>query len=180
MRKWTLITVATTIALALLAWSLQQFGARSVWFALLVVWIPMTWLGTVSRVATPRMPEQYHRLRGFEEDGRIYELLGVRLVKSLLRRGPFAVFNPGLHLPSEQSAASLGRLDQRMRDAEATHFWLLVAMLGVVAHAGVRGWWAAAGWTLLFDVAVNGYPVMLQRYNRALLKAVDIDRSSDP
>ena len=32
-----------------------------------------------------------------------------------------------------------------------------------------RGWWGAARWTLLFDVLLNGYPVMLQRYNRALL-----------
>jgi hypothetical protein len=32
-----------------------------------------------------------------------------------------------------------------------------------------RGWWGAEGWTLLFDLLLNGYPVMLQRYNRALL-----------
>lgn len=81
-----------------------------------------------------------------------------------------AVFNPGLHLPSEPTATNLGRLDQRMRDAEAAHFLLLMLMLGVVAHAVARGWWAAAGWTLLFDVLVNGYPVMLQRYDRALLR----------
>jgi hypothetical protein len=56
-----------------------------------------------------------------------------------------------------------------MRDAEASHFILLVATLGVVAHAVARGWWGAAVWTLLFDVLLNGYPVMLQRYNRALL-----------
>jgi hypothetical protein len=37
-----------------------------------------------------------------------------------------------------------------MRDAEASHFILFVAML-------------------LFDVLFNGYPVMLQRYNRAVL-----------
>ena len=40
---------------------------------------------------------------------------------------------------------------------------------GVVANAAARGWWTAAGWTLPFDVLFNGYPVMLQRYNRALL-----------
>jgi hypothetical protein len=44
-------------------------------------------------------------------------------------------------------------------------------MLGVVINAAVRGWWIAAGLTLLFDVLMNGYPVMLQRYNRALLYA---------
>ncbi len=41
--------------------------------------------------------------------------------------------------------------------------------LAVAVNAAVRGWWAAAGWTLLFNILFNGYPAMLQRYNRALL-----------
>ncbi len=152
-----------------MVWAHQVFGVRSLWFAFFVVWVPMTWLGTVSRVATPRMPDRYHLLRGFEKDGQLYELLGVRLVKRLLRRGPLAVFNPDLRLPSEPNTANVTRLDQRMRDAEASHFILLVLMFGVVANAAVRGWWAVASWTLLLDILLNGYPVMLQRYNRALL-----------
>jgi hypothetical protein len=58
-----------------------------------------------------------------------------------------------------------------MKDAEASHVVLLVAMLGVVLNAAARGWWVAAGLTVLFDVLMNGYPVMLQRYNRVLLSA---------
>ena len=160
---------ATVVMLALLAWSLRALGARSAWFALIVVWLPMTWLGTVSHIVPPRLPPWYHALRGFERDGRVYELLGVRLCKRLLRRGPFAVFNPALRLPSAPDPANVARLEQSMRDAEASHVILLVLTLAVVVHAAARGWWAAATWTLLFDVLVNGYPVMLQRYNRALL-----------
>jgi Glycosyl-4,4'-diaponeurosporenoate acyltransferase len=117
----------------------------------------------------PRLPERFHTLRGFERDGHVYELLGVRLVKRLLRRGPLAAFNPDLHLPAERTPKNLARLEQRMRDAEASHLILLILILGVVANAIVRRWWGAAGWTTLFDIVMNGYPVMLQRYNRALL-----------
>jgi hypothetical protein len=168
-RKILLVTGATTLTAGLLFGSLRAFGANSVWFAFLVVWLPMTWLGTVSRLVQPRLPARYHALRRFERGGHLYELLGVRLVKRALRRGPLAVFNPDLHLPAEPTPAGVAHLDQRMRDAEASHFILLVATAGVAVHAAIRGWWAAAGWTLLFDVLVNGYPVMLQRYNRALL-----------
>ena len=125
----------------------------------------------MSRIFQPRLPQRYHELRNFEHDPWLYELLGVTLVKRVLRRGPLAVFNPGLHLPAERSPERLAELDQRMKDAEASHFVLLVAMLGVVINAAVRGWWVAAGLTLLFDVLMNGYPVMLQRYNRVLLSA---------
>ena len=164
------IAAATAITGALLVWSWAAFGPRSVGFALLIVWLPMTWLGTISRLVTPRLPAQYHRLRAWELDGRIYERLGVRTIKWLLRRGPLAVFNPHLHLPRDRTPHHLARLEQRMRDAEASHAILLVATLPVVAHALARSWWVAAGATIVFDVGINGYPVMLQRYNRALLR----------
>lgn len=164
------IIVGVTVGVAVgLVWAWRALGPASVGFAFAVVWLPMTWLGTLSRVVRPRLPASAHRLRAWELDGRVYERLGVRLVKRLLRRGPLAVFNPGLHLPAEPTPERIAQLDQRMRDAEAAHGILFVVTLGVFVHAFARGWWAAAAATLLFDVAVNGYPVMLQRYNRGRL-----------
>ena len=171
MVKSVLVAAATAIAAAVVLFGVRLLGATSAAFAFLVVWAPMTWLGTVSRAFQPRLPRRYHELRDFQRDPWLYELLGVRLVKRLLRRGPLALFNPGLHLPAEWSPERLAELEQRMNDAEASHFILLVAMLGVVINAAERGWWVAAGLTLLFDVLMNGYPVMLQRYNRVLLSA---------
>jgi hypothetical protein len=171
MGKRLFVAAATVVAAAVLLFGVRRLGPTSAGFAFLVVWAPMTWLGTVRHGVRPRLPRRYHELRDFERDPRLYRLLGVSLVKRLLRRGPLAVFNPGLHLPAERSPERLAELEQRMNDAEASHFVLLVAMLGVVINAAARGWWTAAGLTLLFDVLMNGYPVMLQRYNRALLHA---------
>jgi hypothetical protein len=171
MSKVLVVVGATVVAATALLFGLRLFGASSAAFAFVTVWVPMTWLGTVSRIAQPRLPERYHDLRDFERDPRLYELLGVKVVKRLLRRGPLAVFNPALHLPTEPSPQRIAALEQRMKDAEASHVGLLVAMLGVVVHAVARGWWLAAALILLCDMLMNGYPVMLQRYNRALLAA---------
>jgi hypothetical protein len=171
MGKRLFVVAATVVAAAVLLFGLCLLGPTSAGFAFVVVWAPMTWLGTVRHGVQPRLPRRYHELRDFERDPRLYKLVGVSLVKRLLRRGPLAVFNPRLHLPAERSPERLAELEQRMNDAEASHLVLLVAMLGVVINAAARGWWAAAGLTLLFDVIMNGYPVMLQRYNRALLYA---------
>jgi hypothetical protein len=171
MGKSLFVAAATVVAAAVLLLGVRLLGATSAAFAFLVVWAPMTWLGTVSRVVKPRLPRRCHELTDFERDPWLYELLGVRLFKRLLRRGPLAVFNPGLHLPAERSPERLAKLEQMMKDAEASHFVLLVAMLGVMINAAAHGWWTAAGLTLLFDLLMNGYPVMLQRYNRVLLYA---------
>ena len=169
MRRRFVIGATTVVGGALLVWGWRTFGPRSAVFAFLVVWVPMTWLGTVSRVAQPRLPDSYHRLRPFEHDGRVYELFGVKAAKQMLRRGPLAFFNPDLHLPAERTPERLAHLEQRMKDAEASHAILFVATLCVVVDAVARGWWTAAALTLLFDALLNGYPAMLQRYNRALL-----------
>jgi len=169
-RRYALLLAVTAAIAALLIGSLRAFGSHSVAFAFAVVWLPMTWLGTVNHFIHLQLPAAYHTLRSCEETGRVYEWLGVRIVKRLLRRGPLAVFNPGLHLPGEPTPERLDRLDRHMRSAEACHFILLVLTLAVVAHAAIRGWWTAAGFTLMFNVLINGYPVMLQRYNRALLR----------
>ena len=174
-RKDLLVAGVTTGMAALMAWSLRAFGARSAWFAFVVVWLPLVWFALLWRVLALRrpvlrLPAQVHALRAFERDGRVYELLGVRVAKGLLRRGPLAAFAPDeLRLPAEPTPASLAGLDAWMRQAEAVHEILLVVTLAVVVNAAVRGWWDAAGWTLLFNVLGNGYPAMLQRYNRARL-----------
>lgn len=79
------------------------------------------------------------------------------------------MFNPHLHLPAQPDPARLARLEQHMCDAEASHTILLVLTFGVVVNAAIHGWWVAAACTLAFNLLMNGYPVMLQRYNRALL-----------
>ncbi len=141
-------------------------------FALAVVWVPMTILGTVSHVTPIRLPEGFHQLRPFEVDGTLYERLGVRTLKRMLRRGPATWFNPGLRMPAHRDAASLARLDAAMRNAEASHTISFVVTLLVVGSALARRRWARAVWIVVFDVAINAYPIMLQRYNRARLTTI--------
>lgn len=178
---FTLSARAALVSFVMLVWSARALGPGSLWFAFTVVWLPMVMVGVLSRLVQVRLPGRYHELRRFERSGRVYERIGVGVVKWILRRGPLAVFNPDLHLPAERTPANLAHLDQRMRDAEASHAVLFVATLPIVVHAAVRGWWVAAAGTLLFDVLMNGYPVILQRYNRARLAARFVNLApSDP
>ena len=163
------VAAATAVLAGLLVWAGRALGARSVAFAFLVNWMTMAWMGIAGRLFPPRLPERYFAIRSFERSGRLYEAVGVRVVKWAVRRGPLHLFNPHLRLPRDPTAAGLRHLERRMREPETAHVWLFVMMLAVAGHALVRGWWAAAAWTMLFNVVLNAYPVMLQRYNRRWL-----------
>lgn len=169
--KFALVAGPSVLLVVLLAWAVVALDADGVLFSFLVVWLPMVWLGTVSRVVVPRLPRGWYVLRPIERDGRCYELVGVRPFKRLLRRGPLSKFNPDLHLPAERTPERLAHLEQRMRDAESSHTVVGVVALLLAAYQAGAGRWSSAGWILLFDLGLNGYPIMLQRYNRALLRA---------
>ena len=176
-RRWRNAVIAGAIgavtlaggALFALAW--RRLGPDSLGFAVAAVWLPMTWLGTISQVAPFRLPAAFHALRAGERDGRLQERLGVRWVKRLLRRGPAAWWNPRLRLPTAPTAGELDALARRMCVAEASHGLALLVSLAVAIHAAARAWWPAAAMTLALDLLINGYPMLLQRYNRARLFA---------
>jgi len=160
-------SAATTAGL--LIWTRRRVGPGSFWFALAVAWLPMTALGTVSHVLPFQLPDRWHRLRPVEIDGRLHERFGVPVVKRLLRRGPATLFNPGLRLPAQPTPDRIHRLARRMCTAEASHVVAGATTLVGAGHAAARGRWRAAVWMVAIDVVINGYPVLLQRYNRVLL-----------
>jgi hypothetical protein len=169
-----LAVAALTLAFgAWLAWLARACGPRSAGFAFLLVWSIMCWATLVLRLYPVRLPSAYYELGPGERDGRRYERLGVLVAKRLLRRGPLSVFNPKLHLPAVRDAQAFAQLDAAMRGAETNHVIMFLIVLLAIAHAILRGWWDAAAWTLLFNVLINAYPVMLQRYNRGRLARAD-------
>jgi hypothetical protein len=133
---------------------------------------PACWVTLVLSVFPLHLPAAYYNLRPGERDGRRYKKVGVLVAKRVLRRGALHIFNPSLHLPTVRDAQSLAKLDAAMRSAETNHVMMFLVVVLVIAHAIVRGWWDVAAWTLLFNILINAYPVMLQRYNRGRLTSL--------
>jgi len=169
-KKLALFTVATIAAIFLIIWSLDAFGFRSPIFAFLVNWLAMSWVAFVGQAVNFAFPSSYHDIQAFEGSGQVYERLGIRLFKKLVRRGPLSIFSRTLRFPKVKTVSALRYLDSEMRKAESGHVIIFMLMLAFIAYALLSGWFDAAGWMLLFNVIINGYPIMLQRYNRIKLQ----------
>ena len=172
--KRFLFVVATTMALVYLVdWSAEAFGARNPLFAFLANWLVMAWGAITGQVWEFWLPAGYYRLRAFEVDGGIYEYLGIHWYKKLVRRGPLAIFAPTLRSQrkiTELTGAELTRLQREMCKTETGHLAIGLIVILMAGYALLKGWWDAAGWLMLFNILINAYPVMLQRYNRAKLQ----------
>lgn len=171
LKKILLIVVITGTAAAMIAWTVISFSFRSPMFAFLVNWLVMSWIALMGQVVDfPPFSPVYYEIKLFEQSGRLYERFGIRLFKKVVRRGPLTIFSPTLRFSTEKTAVALEHLAHEMRKAETSHAAIFLVILLPIGYALIRGWFDAAAWLLLFNILFNGYPVMLQRYNRMKLE----------
>jgi hypothetical protein len=171
LKRLVLFTITTIVAIFLLVWSLDAYGFRSPIFAFLVNWLVMSWLALNGQlIHLSLVAPSYYDIQPFEQAGQVYERLGIRLFKRLVRRGPLSIFSPTLRFPKDKTAVALRTLETEMRKAETGHVLIFAVVLLFVCYALLRGWLDAVVWLLLFNILINGYPIMLQRYNRIKLQ----------
>lgn len=169
LKKLALFAVATVAAIILVLWTVDSFGFRSPVSAFLINWLAMSWIAIVGQVINLSFAPRYYEAKPFERTGRVYECLGIRLFKKMVRRGPLSIFSPTLRFPKEKTVSALQGLLSEMRKAETGHALIFVLVLLFAGYLLFKGWLDAVVWTILFNILINGYPIMLQRYNRIKL-----------
>ena len=87
-----------------------------------------------------------------------------------MRSRVYRRINPAFQLRSGRRG--LADLESQMQDAEAAHALLFLAVSAFAAGALLAGWFDTGAWLTLFNVLFNGYPVMLQRFNRLRVQSL--------
>ncbi len=153
-------------AAVVLGVSVVTFGLRGPGVALTVnVYVLFEVAGFSQVLRLPR-PAWYLRTWRVERTW-IYEWLGIRAFKHLMRSETYRRFNPNLRLSGARSG--LLELRQTMVDAEIAHAVAFILVMVLSGASAFAGWFDTAGWLMFFNVLFNGYPVMLQRFNRLRL-----------
>ena len=115
--------------------------------------------------AIPRLPASYYTTHPFENGGRLYDYLGVRWYRRLLRRILWSV-NPALLRSQPAARQTMIRATQA---PESGHLIIFIVILGITLWPLISGWWDTVAWLLLFNVLHNAYPVLSLRQVRARL-----------
>ncbi len=169
--------MATVAAVLLMVWTIDSFGWTNPISALLLNWIAMSWVAIFGQFITLSFAPAYYEPQPVEQTGHIYELVGIRLFKRMVRRGPLTILSPTLRLPKDKTATALRNLDNEMRKAETGHVIILGIMLLLTCYPLLQGWLDAVAWIVFFNILINGYPIMLQRYNRIKLATLAMQPS---
>lgn len=116
------------------------------------------------------LPASYYRVRRFEANGRLYEILGVRIFRKLVPNGDWVNRwrrrrDAGFRVLSNRRSAA--EFLSRTVMSEKSHLVPLFMGAGTSLFAWHIGW---TGWAVYLGVAnvlVHLYPILLQRYTRA-------------
>lgn len=115
----------------------------------------------------------YFRPRGWEGGGALYERLGVRRIKEFYFGGRYVNALVSALLGRRYRPFSgpgwPGRWLRFTVVVEIGHTLIGVYMLATTAGQVAVGDWWGAGRTTALNILVNGYPVLIQRYNRIRL-----------
>lgn len=121
------------------------------------------------------LPPGYFRLRAFERGGRLYERVGVLWFRQLAPDGDLANRWERRRKPQHRlitGRRSAAEFLARTEASERGHVVLLLLGLLSAAWAVAIGWQGWALYLSLGNVAVNLYPILLQRYTRGRIQAV--------
>jgi hypothetical protein len=110
----------------------------------------------------PRFLEPVHPIEPV-----LYHWVGVGFVKRIVATRLWPMVNgfPPPVKPVDRHEF-LDRIELGTKGAEICHGATFVLAFFVALYCLVVGWISAAVWILVFNMALNGYPVMLQRSNR--------------
>jgi len=125
------------------------------------------------------LPARFFRPMGFEAGGRVYERLGIRAFHRLMGDGPLmnrAIRRADPSFRVLRRRNDLPALAARTRLAEQAHWIWFVLGIPPTLAALILGWPKYAALLLVSNVAVNLYPILLQRYLRARIVALEAHR----
>lgn len=116
----------------------------------------------------PDLNRKYYLPKPWEQEGRIYRMLGVNLYRRLL----VLIGWERLHKagsPVKKKLGTLRHLEQNTRKSELGHLIIFLIVLMVSFYVAVNNGFEKAKWLLILNIFLNAYPILVQRYNRPRL-----------
>ncbi|MEM1271926.1 MAG: hypothetical protein AAGI08_17905 [Bacteroidota bacterium] len=149
----------------------RSIGAGSIGFAIFVNFLLMTLFAVFVGVLKPDLSISYFEAKRFEKGGRVYRRFGLRYFLLLLRLvGSERMRRTSA--PLTKRGESLARFEHQTRVSEASHALAAVVVAAITVYVASAYGIGSVIWLVVFNIVLNVYPVMMQRYNRPRVQNV--------
>jgi hypothetical protein len=157
-----LVWIATIGSTMFLMYSMRT---QSLAFAWALNFLLMFWVSIFVETYSTNLTSPYYTARAWEHKGKLYEYFGINLFRQLLVIIGWEKLNKKSN-PIEKSAKALEHNLLRTKKSELGHLIIFLIVLGVTLIVIINRGLRDAIWLIIFNIILNLYPVLLQRYNR--------------
>jgi len=105
----------------------------------------------------------------FVESKKINKLIGIGIIKWMVKNTPFKFFNPNLKMKAKTELAALNHLHKEMTLAEINHLIAFVLVLLFAIIQIFKGFYSLALIMTITNILMNLYPSLLQQQNKRRL-----------
>lgn len=165
MRKIPILSLNIIVTIALTYALIHYVGMQGFLFAWILNLMLMMCVFHFTETLKSPFNSGYYKEKGWEDRGKIYELLGINFFRKLLLWIGWEKLNKKSN-PIEKNTKSLRHLLYRTKQSELGHIIIFVIVLGFTALVAIQYGVRESLWLIILNTLLNLYPILLQRYNR--------------
>jgi hypothetical protein len=176
MKKTLVLTLIAILTIACIVALIHYIKMDGFSFAWILNFLLMFFVGFFTGALKSQLNFSYYHEKGWEQNGKIYEHLGINFFRKLLVWiGWEKVIRKSN--PIEKNTRSLVNLHYQTKKSELDHLIILVIVLGFNVLVAFKFGVLKSLSLLILNVLLHVYPIFLQRYNRPRIeRAINLSK----
>ena len=167
--KWIIVFTATCgIGIFFL---FPFMSMSSLAYSITLNFLLMIWMSIVETLLIPDLKSSYFNSHPIEAEGKIYKYLGVHYFRKLLVLIGWEKSRKK-ETPIRKSLILLEYYEYRTRASEFGHGIIAIIITLVTLYVAIVYSFKETIWLIIFNIFLNLYPIMAQRYNRPRVQRV--------
>lgn len=167
--KWIIVLITS---LGVVLFILFPFiSMSSLLYSITLNFTLMLWMSVVETLLIPALKSSYFNTHPFEEEGKIYKYLGVDFFRKFLVLSGWERSRKK-ETPIRKSLILLEYYEYRTRASEFGHGIIAIIIASTTLYVLMVYSFKETKWLIIFNIFLNIYPMMLQRYNRPRVRRV--------
>ena len=118
-----------------------------------------------------RLSKNYFKILSFEYSSKFYKSIGVYRFKKILQKYPIPFSTRKIILVGK-NISSIEDLNKQMKDAEEIHVFAFIINILVAILFGFLRDTRFFIWLTIFNIIMNLYPILVQRFNRNRIRII--------
>jgi len=167
--KWIIVLTATCCVGLFILFPFMSMS--SLLYSIALNFFLMIWMSIAETLLRPTLKSSYFNCHSFEEKGKIYKYFGVHFFRKLLVLSGWERSRKKEN-PIRKSMILLEYYEFRTRASEFGHTIIAIIIALISVYVCIEHSFKESIWLIFFNIFMNLYPIMVQRYNRPRVRRV--------